>query len=92
MERIKQFNKRTNYFLKRTINFRNCTDDFQIILQTVFLSYIVTNMTYEDFLNDIHCSTGNLKMLQTILLKSRNDFPCLIAMVAAELQIQIIYF
>lgn len=103
MERLKQFNKRTNYFLKRTINFRNCTNDFSIIVQTVFLSYkrlknitndilnhttdwkIVTNMTYEDFLNNIHCSTDNLKILQTI--KSRNDFPRLIAMVTAELQI-----
>lgn len=103
VERLKQFNKRTNYFLKRTINFRNCTNDFSIIVQTVFLSYkrlknitndilnhttdwkIVTNMTYEDFLNNIHCSTDNLKILQTI--KSRNDFPRLIAMVTAELQI-----
>lgn len=39
VERLKQFNKRTNYFLKRTINFRNCTNDFSIIVQTVFLSY-----------------------------------------------------
>lgn len=39
VERMKQFNKRTNYFLKCTINFRNCTNDFQIIVQTVFLSY-----------------------------------------------------